>query len=398
MASNSPRILMIYGTRPEAIKLAPVYRAAVAYDDWQVELCNSGQHRELLAPIVTTLGLRADHQLAVMTSGQGLNSLFAKLLRQLDGVLETTRPDWVIVQGDTTTAMAGALAAFHRGIPAAHVEAGLRTGDLDAPFPEEANRQIISRIARAHFAPTPRARDALLAEGTPADAVHVTGNTVVDAVQWMRDQLPRDGRPPEEEGISMGDGSSPAGLERFAGDRRLVLITGHRRESFDGGLEAVCRGVSALARAHPETDFVYPVHLNPRVREATDAAFVGLANVHCIAPVGYASAVWLLGRSHLVITDSGGLQEEAPVLGKPVLVTRVSTERPEGVEQGCAVVVGYDTARLVALASRWLDDPQAHAAVAPRRSPYGDGLAGQRIAARLRARLGLSARAVEAWP
>ena len=392
MASSSPRILIVYGTRPEAIKLAPVYRAAAAHDDWDVRLCSTGQHRELLEPIAATLGLRPHEQLAVMVRGQGLNELCAKLLRELDGVLARARPDWVIVQGDTSTAMTAALAAFHRGVAVAHVEAGLRTADLDAPFPEEANRQIIGRIARTHFAPTPGARAALLAEGVPAGAVHVTGNTVVDAVQWMRRRLPTGGEPPRE------DPADAAALARFAGARRLVLITGHRRESFDGGLEAVCRGVATLARAHPDVDFVYPVHLNPRVRESTDAAFTGLGNVHRVAPVGYASAVWLLGRSHHVITDSGGLQEEAPVLGKPVLVTRVATERPEGVAQGCAVVVGYDAARLVETASRWLRDPVAYDAVRPRRCPYGDGLAGRRVVARLRARLGLPAAQVEAWP
>jgi UDP-N-acetylglucosamine 2-epimerase len=397
MTSSLPRILVIYGTRPEAIKLAPVVPAAAAYDDWRVDLCSTGQHRELLAPVVETLGLAPNRELAVMAPGQGLNLLTARLLQGLDQVIDELRPDWVVVQGDTTSAMAGALAAFHRGVRVAHVEAGLRTGDLRAPFPEEANRQLVARVAGLHFAPTPGALQALLAEGVTRAAIEVTGNTVVDAVTWMVARLPAGGAPPRES-ATVGD---PPDLQRFFNNepsRRLVLITGHRRESFDGGLVAVCEGIAALASAHPEVDFVYPVHLNPKVRAATDAAFGGLDNVHCLPPVGYASAVWLLRRAHFVVTDSGGLQEEAPVLGTPVIVTRRSTERPEGVARGCAVVVGYERARLVEVADRWLRDPAAYAAAVPRSSPYGDGLAGRRIVAALRARVGLVGDAIGAWP
>ncbi|MCA9694707.1 MAG: UDP-N-acetylglucosamine 2-epimerase (non-hydrolyzing), partial [Myxococcales bacterium] len=316
MASSLPRILVVYGTRPEAIKLAPVERLGRAASGWELSACNSGQHRELLEPVLAALELRPERALTVMRAGQGLNQLTARLLRALDEVIAERSPAWVVVQGDTTTAMAAALAAFHRHVPVAHVEAGLRTGDLAAPFPEEANRQLVARVASLHLAPTPGAAAALRREGIAARDIVVTGNTVVDAALWMRDRLPKDGRPPE------------ASLTRFVSARRLVLVTGHRRESFDGGLEAVCRGVATLASAHPDVDFVYPVHLNPRVADATRTLLGRADNVHLIAPVGYAAAVWLIARAEFVITDSGGLQEEAPVFRKPVLVTRVATERP----------------------------------------------------------------------
>ncbi|MGB1277466.1 MAG: non-hydrolyzing UDP-N-acetylglucosamine 2-epimerase, partial [Nannocystaceae bacterium] len=274
------------------------------------------------------------------------------------------------------------------------VEAGLRTDNLAAPFPEEANRQLISRIASLHLAPTPGAAAALRRECLPIPEVHVTGNTVVDALQWMVTKLPADGAPPPPM-----PGEAAADLSRFTDPRRrVVLITGHRRESFSGGLVAVCGGIARLAGQFPETDFVYPVHLNPAVQKATAGVLGGLQNVHLIAPVGYARSVWLVRRSTFVITDSGGLQEEAPALGKPVLVTRESTERPEGVEAGCALLIGYDVEALVARASEWLADPAALARHTPQQSPYGDGLAGLRVVAAVRRRLGLATQAVEAWP
>jgi UDP-N-acetylglucosamine 2-epimerase (non-hydrolysing) len=385
MPSTGPRILIVLGTRPEVIKLAPVERALRTYTDWQVSLCCTGQHRELVPPILNTFGLQCEVELSAMTPAQSLSSLMARLLDGIDPVLDALRFDWVVVQGDTTTALAGALAAFHRRIPVAHVEAGLRTLDLAAPFPEEANRQLIARLASLHLAPTPAAREALLAEGVSPEAIEVTGNTVVDALRWASSRLPLEGAPAPE-------------LVRFAKGRPFVLVTGHRRESFAGGLAAVCTGLATLARAYPQVDFVYPVHLNPAVQSAARGLLGGLPNVFLLEPLEYMSAVWLLKRCMFVITDSGGLQEEAPEFGKPVLVTRTATERMEGVAAGCAVLVGYDTDLLVTTARRWLDDPAAYAAVCPRKNPYGDGRAASRCAAALRRRLGLPAAAVTPWP
>ncbi len=382
MASSSPRIAIVFGTRPEAIKLAPIARAAAAFGDWQIEVWATGQHRELVAGIIGELGLSVDLHLDVMREGQDLSSLSARLLEQLGPQIRERSPTWLIVQGDTTTAMIGAMAGFYAGTRVAHVEAGLRTGDRRAPFPEEVNRALISRLADLHLAPTPRARAALLAEGIDEAAIEVTGNTVVDALRWMVARLPADGSPPTGAGLDW--------LNVADAGRRLVLITGHRRESFAGGLLAICDGLAELARRWPEVDFVYPVHLNPKVQEAVHGRLGGLDNVHLLAPVGYAAAIWLLRRSSFVITDSGGLQEEAPELGKPALVTRASTERPEALEQGAALLVGYDAAAMIAAADRWLGDAKAYAAVAgrPGEGPFGDGLAAERCVAALRRRLG----------
>lgn len=388
MPSTGPRILVVLGTRPEVIKLAPVVRALAGFADSQVKLCVTGQHRELVPPMLQLFGLEPEVELSAMTPAQSLSSLMARLLDGLDAVLDALRFDWVVVQGDTTTAAAGALAAFHRRVPVAHVEAGLRTNDLAAPFPEEANRQLVARLASLHLAPTPTARAALLRESIAPEAIEVTGNTVVDALKWATLRLPPDGNPPPQS----------ADLLRFAGERPLVLVTGHRRESFGGGLQAVCEGLAALARAYPGVDFVYPVHLNPHVQAAARGQLSGLGNVHLIEPVDYLTAVWLLQRCTFVITDSGGLQEEAPEFGKPVIVTRTATERTEGVEAGCAALVGYDAAAMVATARRWLDDPAAYMAARPARNPYGDGRAAARCVAALRRRLGLEVDDVPAWP
>ncbi len=386
------RLMVVFGTRPEAIKLAPVIRAARAHSDWNVVSVHSGQHRELVTPVLEALQIQPDRVLDTMRPGSGLNPLTARLIAGLDSLIGELRPDAIVVQGDTTTAFAGALTGFHRRVLVAHVEAGLRTDNLDAPFPEEANRQLISRIATLHLAPTPGAAAALRREHLPAPDIEVTGNTVVDALTWMAAALPADGSPPHV------DRTEARVLSRFSSDRRVVLITGHRRESFSGGLVAVCGGIARLAAAFPEVDFVYPVHLNPEVGKATHAALGGLANVHLIAPVGYASSVWLIRRCAFIITDSGGLQEEAPTLGKPVLVTREATERPEGVQAGCALIVGYDVEALVARASAWLADSSAMDHFVPTQSPYGDGRAALRVVAAVRTRLGLAADPVEAWP
>jgi UDP-N-acetylglucosamine 2-epimerase (non-hydrolysing) len=387
MPSTQPRILIVFGTRPEVIKLWPVDRALRDLPGWQVTLCNTGQHRELVPPLLDTFEMVPEIELGVMNPGQSLSSLLARLLDGIDPVLDALRFDWVIVQGDTTTALAAALAAHHRRVPVAHVEAGLRTHDLHAPFPEEGNRQLIARVASLHLASTPQARAELLREGVDAANIEVTGNTVVDAARQMAAMLPEDGAPPV---------GAPIELLRFTGARPLVLITGHRRESFEGGLVAVCEGVAELARAYPGADFVYPVHLNPSVQAAVRGHLLGLANVHLLEPLDYPAAIWLLRRCLFVITDSGGLQEEAPEFGKPALVTRASTERSEGLAVGCAELVGYDRARIVAAARRFLGDPaSARLTIA---NPYGDGRGALRCAAALRRRLGLPCATEVSWP
>ncbi len=373
MSSTQPRILIVFGTRPEVIKLWPVDRVLRGFAGWHVTLCNTGQHRELVPPLLATFGMVPEVELGVMSPGQSLSSLLARLLDGLDPVLDALRFDWVIVQGDTTTALAAALAAHHRNVPVAHVEAGLRTHDLSRPFPEEGNRQLIARVASLHLAPTVTARNLLLREGVPAERIEVTGNTVIDAAREMAGLLPADGAPPP---------GGPLELQRFRGDRNLVLVTGHRRESFGGGLAAICEGLAMLARSHPEVDFVYPVHLNPSVQSAVRSTLMGLANVYLLEPLDYPQAIWLLKRCLFVITDSGGLQEEAPEFGKPVLVTRASTERSEGIAAGCAELVGYDRDRLVAAAERLLNDPAA--AVQTIDNPYGDGHAAERCGEALR--------------
>jgi UDP-N-acetylglucosamine 2-epimerase len=383
--AHLPRIVFVLGTRPEAIKLAPVVHAARAHDDWSIRILSTGQHRELLLPFLHDLDLHPDVALDVMRADQSLCALLGRLVEGLDAALVREAPDWIVVQGDTTTVLAAALAAFHRRIRVAHVEAGLRTHDLAAPFPEEANRTLAARLADLHLAPTARAVANLRAEGIDPARIVLTGNTIVDAVRAAIARLPPDGAPPPSE-PALGD----------LGARTLVLVTGHRRESFGGGLAEICEGLRELARRHGGVDFVYPVHLNPAVRAEVDARLRAIANVRVIEPVGYAGAVWLLARARFVVTDSGGIQEEAPELGKPVLVTRVATERPEVVEAGGAVVIGYDRARLVELASSWLVDDAAYEAARPRSNPFGDGRAGARCVGALRDRLGLRREALPA--
>lgn len=376
--TRRPTVLFVLGTRPEAVKLAPVVHAARTHDDWRVRLVSTGQHRELLAPFLATFELAPDVELATMVGRQPLSQLLSSVLVGVQPVLATERPDWVVVQGDTTTVLGASLAAASLGISVAHVEAGLRTFDRTAPFPEEMNRVLVGRIAALHLCPTPRARDNLLREGTDPRELELTGNTVVDAVRWILARLP-------------GPSERPTGLPADVQLREgapLVLVTGHRRESFDGGLASVCTALRELSRAHPEIDIVYPVHLNPRV-QAVRTMLADAPNIQLCAPVDYPSAIWLLRRCRFVITDSGGIQEEAPELRKPVLVTRVATERPEAVERGMAVIVGYDAAAITGWASRWLTDDDAWRRASASHNPFGDGSAGLRCIAALRARLGL---------
>ncbi len=367
------RVSLIFGTRPEAIKLAPLILALRAEPDLEPHVCVTAQHREMLDQVLAIFGIVPDDDLDLMRPDQTLAGLTSRAVAAVDGYLQRAQPDLVLVQGDTTTVFCAALAAFYRGIPVGHVEAGLRTGDLHAPFPEEANRLLTTRLADLHFAPTATSRDNLLGEGVPVAHVHVTGNTVIDALLIARGRVLA--APPEVPGL-------PADL--VDGTRPLVLITGHRRENFGEGFRAVCRGIARLARGFPGHAFVYPVHLNPHVQAPVNELLGGLDNVHLIAPLPYLPFVRLMDRATLILTDSGGVQEEAPSLGKPVLVMRATTERPEAVSAGTVKLVGTDEELLVAEATRLLADPAAHAAMARAINPYGDGLATGRIVAACR--------------
>lgn len=359
----------MFGTRPEAIKMAPVVRAIEAAPELESLVCVTAQHREMLDQALGLFDVRVDRDLDVMSHAQRLLGVTASMLSQLDAVLEELRPDRVLVQGDTNTTFAASLAAYYHRIPVGHVEAGLRTGDLYAPWPEEGNRRLTSALADLHFAPTGGARDHLLAEGVPAGRVHVTGNPVVDALLHVV------GRMDAEPGFV-----APV-RERFAfldPARRLVLVTGHRRESFDGGLARVCHALVRLAE-RDDVQIVYPVHPNPAVQAAIAEALADHPHVHRTPPLEYLPFVFLMREASLVITDSGGVQEEAPSLGKPVLVTREKTERPEAVEAGTVLLVGTDTERIVKEAERLLDDAAAYRSMSFAHNPYGDGRASERI-------------------
>ncbi len=393
-----PRVSVVFGTRPEAIKLAPVVLACRARSDLECHVCVTGQHRQMLDQVLEMFQIRPDADLDVMCPNQTLAGLTARLIESLDRYLERESPDMVLVQGDTTTVFCGAWTAFYRRIPVGHVEAGLRTGNLDAPWPEEANRVLTSRLARLHFAPTESARANLLREGVPADRVFTTGNTVIDALLYAVRKVRH--RPPVVPGLPealqpavCGRNAGGAGSARAGSARRLVLITGHRRESFGGGFESICRAIATLARRFPEVSFVYPVHLNPNVREPVYRVLRpgqgsgqehAPGNIHLIEPLDYLPFVALMDAATLVLTDSGGIQEEAPSLGKPVLVMRDTTERPEALETGCVKLVGTDQERIVGGVTALLEASSASPAVAGEGaeicpSPYGDGQAAGRI-------------------
>ena len=361
------RPLLIFGTRPEAIKMAPVVqecrRRHQAIDP---TVCLTGQHREMLAQVVEYFAIQADAHLDLMTPGQTLSGLTARCVEGIDGALVRFQPDCVVAQGDTTTVMAASLAAFYRRVPFVHVEAGLRTGDLLAPWPEELNRRVADMVTALCCAPTGRAADTLLAEGVPPERVHVTGNTVVDALLATV----------ERERAAAGKWQ-----EKYAmlADAPVVLITGHRRESFGEPLERICRAIAVLAQRFPDCRFVYPVHLNPNVREPVRATLGDQGNIHLLDPVPYPEFVWLMDRCRLILTDSGGVQEEAPSLGKPVLVMRQTSERQEAVEAGAARLVGTSVDRIVDGVTTLLTDPSQYAACQIDRNPFGDGRAAQRI-------------------
>lgn len=366
------KVLFVFGTRPEAIKLAPVVRELSARADFECRICVTGQHREMLAQVLDLFNLHPDWDLGLMRPNQDLAYLTGAALSGIGEVLGAFQPDRVVVQGDTTTTFAGALAAFYHRIPVAHVEAGLRTDNIYSPWPEEVNRRLVTHIADLHFAPTPRARDNLLREGIGGERIVVTGNTGVDALLWVSALLDR-----QPELRSRFEAVLPT---HFAG-RRVILMTGHRRESFAGGLIRICGAMERIA-ARSDVAIVFPVHRNPNVRRAIEP-LRGHANVLLVEPVDYPELVFLLKRCYFVVTDSGGIQEEAPSFGKPVLVTRDTTERPEAMELGLARLVGTDERRLFSEMSALLDDPVAFSQMSRIANPYGDGCASYRIAQRL---------------
>ena len=371
-------VAVFMGTRPEGIKMAPVIAALRGTDDLACRVVATGQHREMFQQVADQFGFAVDVDLAVMQPNQTLGRLTARLMEGIDGWLESDRPDMALVQGDTTTVLVASLACFYRRIPVGHVEAGLRTGNMYSPFPEEANRRLASPVVSLHFAPTESARAALLREGVPAASIELTGNTIVDALLMERAQQ-------EKPAVRAEIDSSLSNLLGSGWSQGpMVLITGHRRENFGEGLEQICEAITILSRRYPDHRFVYPVHLNPQVKGHVERLLGASPNVHLIAPQGYRNFVALMSHCRLILTDSGGVQEEAPSLGKPVLVMRDTTERPEGVEAGTAVLTGPHADRIVAHAGRLLDDDVAYRALARGVNPYGDGHAAERIVRRLR--------------
>jgi UDP-N-acetylglucosamine 2-epimerase (non-hydrolysing) len=352
--------------------MAPIVHELRRQPDLEARVIVTAQHREMLDQVLAAFEVRPDRDLDLMRAGAGLAELTARLVGALDEALAAERPDFVLVQGDTTTAFVGGLAAFYRQIPVGHVEAGLRSGDLYDPFPEEANRRLAGVVSTLHFAPTERARANLRREGVPADAIRLTGNTAIDALRYTLARLP----------------PAPA-----ASSRRLILMTLHRRENWGARLRSACEAVGDVLLERGDVEVVLPMHRNPIVRDAIREVLGGRERVELTEPLDYPGLVDLQRRAYMVMTDSGGIQEEAPSLGKPILVLRQTTERPEGVEAGCARLIGTDRARVRAEALRLLDDPAAYAAMARVANPYGDGRAAERIVAAVRARLGLAAEA-----
>ena len=357
--TTRPLIMTVYGTRPEAIKVAPVIKALETSEEFKSVTVVTGQHREMLDQVNEIFGIAPDYDLDIMSHGQTLAQIFARVMEQLDPILADLKPDAVVVQGDTSTSTAAALAAFYRQIPVVHLEAGLRSGDIMSPFPEEANRKITSQIASLHLAPTLRSLANLVAGGVQLEDIAVTGNTVIDALYMA---------------VERRTAFTDQAVERVAASgRRIVLVTTHRRENWGDAMEGVGRALARVARRFPDTEIVLPVHRNPVVREAVLPHLDGLANVTVTEPLAYGEFTHLLSLSTLVLTDSGGLQEEAPSLGKPVLVMRDNTERPEAVEAGTARLIGTDEDRIVAEVARLLTSEIAYAAMAQSVNPYGDG-------------------------
>lgn len=381
------KIMLVFGTRPEAIKMAPLVKEFQKHPDtFQTIVCVTGQHREMLDQVLNIFDIRPDFDLNIMKQGQDLYDVTARVLTGMRDVLREAQPDVVLVHGDTTTSTAAALAAFYQQIPVGHVEAGLRTHNILSPWPEEMNRQITGRIASYHFAPTALSRQNLLLENVDNANITVTGNTVIDALYWVVDRIKNDpSLDAELEEVLRRAGYD---VNRLADGRPLVLITGHRRENFGDGFINMCTAIKQLTERYPNVDFIYPMHLNPNVRRPIHEVFgddlSNLGNMHFIEPLEYLSFVYLMEKSTIVLTDSGGIQEEAPGLGKPVLVMRDTTERPEALEAGTVKLVGTDREKIINEVSTLLDDAAAYARMSQAVNPYGDGLACSRIVERLK--------------
>lgn len=373
-------VLLVFGTRPEAIKMAPlVHELKNRPEDFRTEVCVTGQHREMLDQVLDLFGIVPDYDLNIMKPNQDLYDITSRILLGMRDVLKQSKPDVVLVHGDTTTSTAAALATFYQQIPVAHVEAGLRTGNIYSPWPEEMNRLITGRIATYHFSPTPLAKQNLLKENVDPERISVTGNTVIDALYWVTEKIANDERIHNE----LKDSILSFGYDvnRLSADRRMVLVTGHRRENFGDGFLNICHAIKNLAQANPQVDFVYPVHLNPNVRRPVmEILGEGLPNVFLIEPLSYLPFVFMMEKSHLILTDSGGVQEEAPGLGKPVLVMRNTTERPEALEAGTVMLVGTDREKIETSVTALLTDEAFYRKMSQAQNPYGDGKACGRIA------------------
>lgn len=364
------KILTVFGTRPEAIKMAPLVKRLAKHSGIESRVCVTAQHRQMLDQVLDLFQIDADYDLNIMKAGQSLSAITTGILSGMESVFSDFRPDMVLVHGDTATTLSASMAAFYHRVPVGHVEAGLRTGNLYSPWPEEGNRKLTGAIATLHFAPTDQSRNNLLSEGIADAQIHVTGNTVIDALLLVRERI---------ENSPQLTAQLQSGLPFIREGARVVLITGHRRENFGDGFERICESIRVLANRFPDCDFIYPVHLNPNVREPVARVLSGIDNVHLIEPQDYLPFVYLMMRSHIILTDSGGIQEEAPSLGKPVLVMRDTTERPEAVLAGTVRLVGTHGDRIVDGVTKLLSDQDEYDRMSRAHNPYGDGKASERI-------------------
>lgn len=364
------KVLTVFGTRPEAIKMAPLVHALAKDERFDTKVCVTAQHREMLDQVLELFEIEPDFDLNLMKAGQTLNDVTAKILQKLKPVLQEFKPDVVLVHGDTATTFAASLAAYYEQIDVGHVEAGLRTGNIYSPWPEEANRKLTGALAKYHFAPTDTSEQNLIKENCDPSSVSVTGNTVIDALLMVKDKIDTD---------ADLNATLVAQFPFLDDSKKLILVTGHRRESFGGGFERICQALAETAKAHSECQILYPVHLNPNVCEPVNRILSGFENIHLIEPQQYLPFIYLMSRAHIILTDSGGIQEEAPSLGKPVLVMRDTTERPEAVAAGTVKLVGTEINKIVTNLDSLLTDPQAYQAMSYAHNPYGDGKACQRI-------------------
>ncbi|CAH6868816.1 UDP-N-acetylglucosamine 2-epimerase [Vibrio chagasii] len=364
------KILTVFGTRPEAIKMAPLVHALAADDRFEAKCCVTAQHREMLDQVLELFEITPDYDLNLMKAGQTLNEVSARILLELKPVLEEFKPDVVLVHGDTATTFAASLAAYYEQIAVGHVEAGLRTGNIYSPWPEEGNRRLTGALTKYHFAPTQTSKENLLKENFNPENISVTGNTVIDALLMVKDKIDSD---------NDLKATLAAQFPFLDENKKLILVTGHRRESFGGGFERICESLALTAKAHPEAQILYPMHLNPNVREPVNRILASIDNIHLIEPQQYLPFIFLMNRAHIILTDSGGIQEEAPSLGKPVLVMRDTTERPEAVEAGTVKLVGTDVEMIVENLNQLLTDESAYQAMSFAHNPYGDGKACRRI-------------------